>query len=61
MKARLEAIDEEMYKGWHELDMVSAKTSQGGGTAFGEMVWDFINHVRLLSEDDTHLYSAFAP
>ena len=61
MKARLEAIDDEMYKGWHELDMVSAKTSQGGGTAFGEMVWDFINHVRLLTQDETHLYSAFAP
>ena len=60
MKDRLESIDEEMYRGWHELDMVSAKSSQGGGSAFGEMVWDFINHVRLLSEDEAHLYWAFS-
>jgi hypothetical protein len=59
VKARLEWIDEEMYKGWHDLELVSAQSSQGGGTGFGDMVGDFINHVRLLSEDDTHLYSAF--
>jgi hypothetical protein len=56
---RLESIDEDMYKGWHVLDLVSAKTSQGGGSAFGEMVWDFINHVNLLSKDSTSLYWAF--
>jgi hypothetical protein len=61
MKDRLESIDEEMYKGWHEMDMVSAKSSQGGGSAFPQEVWDFIHHVSLLSKDDTHLYSAFAP
>lgn len=58
---RLEEIDEEMYKGWHEMDMVTARSSQGGGTAYAVEVWDFINHVRLLSKDETHLYSAFAP
>jgi len=61
VKARLEWIDEQIYIGWHDMDLVSAQSSQGGGSAFGEKVWDFINHVRLLSEDSKHLYSAFAP
>jgi hypothetical protein len=52
-------IDDEMYKGWHEMDMVAAKTSQGGGSAFGPLVEDFINHVIFLSQQDNHLYSAF--
>jgi hypothetical protein len=61
VKARLDWIDEEMYKGWHDLDLVNAQSQAGGGPAFGDMVWDFINHVHLLSKDDSHLYSAFAP
>jgi hypothetical protein len=61
VKQRLEWIDEEMHKGWHDLELVSGQSSQGGGTGYGEMVWDFVNHVNLLSQDDTHLYSAFRP
>jgi hypothetical protein len=59
VKARLEWIDEQMYMGWHDMDLVSAQSSQGGGGGFGDMVWNFINHVHLLSHDNTHLYSAF--
>jgi len=59
VKERLEWVDEQMYMGWHDLDMVSAQASQGGGGGFGDMVWDFINHVNLLSQDPTSLYWAF--
>ena len=59
VKARLEWIDEEMYKGWHDMERVSGDSSQGGGTGFGESVWDFINYVRNLSEDPKSLYWAF--
>jgi hypothetical protein len=56
---RLLAIDEEMYRGWHEMDLVSAKTGMGGGNAVPGEVWDFVRHVSLLSGDKTHLYWAF--
>lgn len=61
LKDRLEEIDEEMYKGWHELDLAAALTALGGGSSLDPRVWEFINHVRLLADDDTHLYSAFRP
>ena len=56
---RLLAIDEEMYRGWHEMDLVSAKTGAGGGNAVPTEVWDFVQHVSFLSRDKTHLYWAF--
>jgi len=59
VKARLEWIEEQMEMGWHDLELVSAQSSQGGGGGFTDLVWGFIDHVRLLSEDSTHLYSAF--
>ena len=59
LKDSLERIDELMYKGWHELELVSAKTSQGGGSAYDQMVYDFIDHVTALTKDPNHLYWAF--
>ncbi|HYP07404.1 MAG TPA: LysM domain-containing protein [Bryobacteraceae bacterium] len=59
LKAKLEWIDAEMYKGWYQLSLIDAQTSQGGGNAYGELVGPFINHVRLLSKDKSHLYWAF--
>src|SRR5262249_48939776 len=59
LKNRLWAIDEEMYKGWHEMDLVSAKTVFGGGSVYPQEVEDFIKHVSFLSQDKTHLYWAF--
>jgi hypothetical protein len=61
LKERLENIDDEMYKGWHEMDMVTARATQGGGPAYAKEVYDFIHHVSLLADDDTSLYSAFRP
>jgi hypothetical protein len=59
IKERLENIDDEMYKGWHEMDMVTARATQGGGTTYVKEIYDFIHHVSLLADDDTSLYSAF--
>jgi hypothetical protein len=61
MRDRLESIDDEMYKGWHELETLAARSAGGGGSTYGPQVWEFINHVRLLIKDDSHLYSSFAP
>ena len=54
MKDRLLAIDAEMYKGWYELSLVDARTSQGGGGAYPQIVGDFIDHVTNLSKDKKH-------
>ncbi len=59
LKRRLEWIDEEMYKGWYQLTLPDAQSSQGGGSAFGPLVPQFINHVRLQAKNRTHLYWAF--
>ena len=60
MKDSLVSIDDLMYKGWHTLsDAADRLGAFGGGSAYSPLVWQFINHVRLLSQDDTHLYSAF--
>jgi hypothetical protein len=56
---RLLAIDDEMYRGWNEMDLVSAKTGMGGGNAVPAEVWDFVQHVSFLSGNKTHLYWAF--
>ena len=53
-------IDDYMWKGWHTLADVSDRLEAfGGGNAVHDMVWNFINHVRLLAKDKDHLYSAF--
>jgi len=59
IRKRLLAIDEEMYKGWHEMDLVSARTQFGGGSVYPGEVEAFINHVSGLSQDKTNLYWAF--
>lgn len=59
MKKRLLAIDAEMYKGWYAMSLADARTGLGGGNATPQEIWQFINHVRLLSKDKTHLYWAF--
>ena len=60
MAERLEEIDDEMWKGWHELELVvNVKTGQGGASAFGPLVSEFIEHVGSLAQDETHLYSVF--
>jgi uncharacterized FAD-dependent dehydrogenase len=59
MKDRLEEIDEDMYQGWYQKSLASARTGMGGGDAIDQLVVDFLHHMDLLSEDDTHLYSAF--
>jgi hypothetical protein len=62
LKHRLQVIDNDMYQGWYAMSQISGgRTTQGGESLYGELVWEFINHVKLLSEDDTHLYSAFRP
>jgi len=61
MKDRLLAIDAEMYKGWYELSLVEFRTHQGGGSAYPQIVGDFIDHVSSLSRNKSHLYWAFAP
>jgi len=51
-----------MYKGWHTLSVVADRTGAfGGGSAYSDLVWQFINHVRLLAKDKNHLYHAFEP
>lgn len=59
LKSSLEDIDDLMYKGWYEITLVEAKSGMGGGSAFDPLVYEFINHVRFLTKDNTHLYSAF--
>jgi hypothetical protein len=59
IKKRLWAIDEEMYKGWHEMELVSARSGLGGGGAYKGEIEDFIGHVSSLSRDKSHLYWAF--
>lgn len=55
----LKDIEEEMSRGLHELELVSARSGLGGGSAWGPMVDDFIRHVGFLAKQDNHLYSAF--
>jgi hypothetical protein len=58
----MEMIDCDMYKGWHVLSDVADRTGAfGGGSAYSPLVWQFINHVRLLAKDKYHLYHAFEP
>lgn len=58
----LEGIDDLMYKGWHAMSDVADRTAGGGGgSAYHPLVYEFIHHVQLLSQDATHLYSAFRP
>ena len=59
MKDRLEEIDDEMYKGWHEMELAIARTGMGGGDAVDHLVKEFLDHVDALSHDDTNLYSSF--
>ena len=62
LESSLEEIDSYMYKGWHTLSDVADRTGAfGGGSAYSNLVWDFINHVRLLAKDKNHLYHAFEP
>ena len=62
LESALEEIDSYMYKGWHTLSDVADRTGAfGGGSAYSPLVWDFINHVRLLAKDKNHLYYAFEP
>lgn len=61
MKHRLEWLDDQMWQGWHAMELVDAQSSQGGGSGFGPLVWDMINHVRLLATDRDHLYWAYNP
>ena len=60
VKRRLEWVDDQMYQGWHSMEVVLAQTSQGGGSGFGPSVSGFIGHVQYLSANDTHLYWAFS-
>jgi hypothetical protein len=60
MEDLLERIDEDMYNGWHALDMVDGIASTSGD-AWGAEVEEFINHVKFLMKDDTNLYWALAP
>lgn len=59
LQRRLEGIDELMYKGWYEMNLVGAKSGLGGGGAYAPEVEQFLRHVTLLTEDNNHLYSAF--
>jgi len=60
LRSRLESIDDDMYAGWHELELVEARAGMGGGTTQGDMIYDFIGHVRFLSKNNRqHLYWAF--
>jgi hypothetical protein len=55
-------VDELMYRGWHAMSAVSDRPAGGGGASgYDQLVYDFIHHVSLLSEDDNNLYSAFRP
>lgn len=46
-------------RGLHELELVSARSGLGGGSAWGTMVDEFIRHIAFLAKHDDHLYSAF--
>jgi hypothetical protein len=48
-----------MYKGWHQMELVSARSGLGGGGAYKGEIEDFIGHVSSLSRDKSHLYWAF--
>jgi hypothetical protein len=43
---RLKWIDEQMRMGWHDLELVDAQSVAGGGTGYGEEVWNFISSVK---------------
>lgn len=59
IQSSLESIDKLMDQGWYEMSLVEFKTHQGGGSAYNEAVGHFIGHVKNLSKDSNHLYSAF--
>jgi hypothetical protein len=62
LESSLEEIDSYMYKGWHTLsDVADRPGAFGGGSAYSPLVYEFINHVRLLAKDENHLYHAFEP
>jgi hypothetical protein len=60
VKNRLIFTDDQMYQGWQSCVEVLANSSQGGGTAYGPSVSEFIGHVNSLSKDKTSLYWAFS-
>jgi hypothetical protein len=59
MKARLLAIDDEMYKGWYQIGLIGFRTQFGGGSTIPELVVELQNSVVSLSNDKTSLYWAF--
>ncbi len=59
LKHRLEWIDDQMYQGWHQIDLADAQSSQGGGSGFGPSVSEFVEHVHYLAQQPSHMYSAF--
>lgn len=59
IKKRLWAIDGEMHKGWHQMELVPWRITFGGGNAYRSDIAAFIEHVSFLSKDKSHLYWAF--
>jgi hypothetical protein len=61
MERFLNVIDDDMWRGWDQLRQVSGRFQSDAGSVWGPEVSEFVNHVQRLTQDDTHLYSAFAP
>jgi hypothetical protein len=59
MKARLLAIDNEMYKGWYPFGVIDFRTLFGGGSTIPDLVVELKDSVISLSNDKTSLYWAY--
>jgi hypothetical protein len=48
-----------MYMGWHDCDLATQQTNNGGGSGLEGPVEDFIEYMGWLSKQKDSLYSSF--
>jgi hypothetical protein len=60
MERFLDAMEDDMWRGWDQLQQASGRLQQDGAGAWKDVL-EFVLHVKRLAQDDKHLYSAFAP
>jgi hypothetical protein len=57
LKHKMELIEEDFRKSFYYVSRPGNASTQGGGSAYGPLVAEFVSHVDALSKSPIHLYS----
>jgi len=60
LKHKVELIEEDYRKSFYYVARAGNATTQGGGSSYGPLVEEFVEHVYALSKSPIHLYSCGA-